>query len=357
MKSRCLLVLTSSLLVVLCAALPSQLAAEDKAADPAVGTCAMDADGTSHITRTVPMPQTISAEAQKYLARVTPSSPNATLEERRASTDKWRKSVEEKAHTLYPVKIEEKVIGGVRTDVLTPREIPAEKRDRVLINVHGGGFVVDAGSLIEGMPIAYLTKTRVVSVYYRMAPEHPFPAAVDDTVAVYRELLKTHKPKKIALYGTSAGAILTAEVAVELNRLGLPLPGALGMFSVTGDLSQSGDTEAFFTLRGLPGEIRPRAPGPRISPYVGSRNPKDPGISPLYADLKGMPPSLFVASTRDFLLSGTAILHRAYLCAGVDAELVVFEALPHGFWNEYDLPESQEALGIMAGFFDRELSH
>jgi acetyl esterase/lipase len=71
--------------------------------------------------------------------------------------------------------------------------------------------------------------------------------------------------------------------------------------------------------------------------------------------LKAFPPALFVTSTRDILLSGTTVLHRTFLRAGVDAELVVFEALPHAFWYDYQLPETREALAIMAQFFDRKL--
>ena len=128
------------------------------------------------------------------------------------------------------------------TRVITPTQIPAGKVDRVLINVHGGGFNSDSGSLTETIPVAFMTQTKVVAVLYRLAPEHPFPASVDDTIAVYRELLKTYKPEKIVLYGTSAGAILTAEVAVRLKQLGLPLPKALGIFSGMGDFSQAGDS-------------------------------------------------------------------------------------------------------------------
>jgi epsilon-lactone hydrolase len=78
----------------------------------------------------------------------------------------------------------------------------------VLVNLHGGGFVGDSGSMLESIPIASLARTKVVTVLYRLAPEHRFPAAVDDVVAVYRELLKTHRPRKMALYRTSAGAVL-----------------------------------------------------------------------------------------------------------------------------------------------------
>jgi monoterpene epsilon-lactone hydrolase len=318
-------------------------------------TCAVDADGTAHVTRVVPVPGTISPEAKKFISWPGPSGPEPSLAEQRARTDAFRKGRAEEARKLYPVNVMEKVIGGVRCDEITPLTIPAEKETRVLINVHGGGFVTDSGSLVEGIPIANLTQTRVVSVYYRLAPEHPFPAAVEDTVAVYKEMLKTYKPQNIGLFGTSAGAILTAEVAVELRREGLPLPAALGVFSGAGDLSQPADSQALYTIWGFGGYLKPPTREPLAKEYVGTSDPKDPVLSPLYADLRGFPPTLFVTSTRDLLLSGTTILDRAFLAAGVDAELVVFEALPHAFWYNYHLPETKEALDLMAKFFDAKL--
>src|SRR5579885_3695747 len=317
----------------------------------------IDSNGTAHITRVVPVPDTVSPEAQKMLARQIPDTPvHESLAERRARTDRWQAAAGKEAQKLYPVKLEEQKIAGVPVRIITPLSIPEDKRNRVLINVHGGGFNSDSGSLTETIPIANLTKTKVVAVLYRLAPEHPFPAAVEDTVAVYRELLKTYKPQNIALYGTSAGAILTAETAVKLKQLALPLPGALGIFSGMGDFSLAGDSQAMYSLRGLQGYLQPPvAGGIHLPEYVGTTNPKDPVLSPLYADLSGMPPTLFVTSGRDLLLSGTTILHRAFLKAGVDAQLVVFEALPHAFWNDVDLPESHEADEIMAHFFDTHL--
>jgi acetyl esterase/lipase len=333
---------------------PLRLTPQDQA-NPQTDTCTVDADGTAHVTRVVPVPQTISPEAQKFIARPVPAGPEPTLAERRAATDKSRTARTEEARKLYPVDIHEETMGGVRCDVIKPLNIPKAKRNRVLINVHGGGFNSDSGSLVEGIPIAYLTGTTVVSVYYRLAPEYPYPAAVDDTVAVFKELLKTYKPARIGLFGTSAGAILTAEVAARLRRDSLPLPGALGIFSGSGDMSRTGDSQALYTVRGFSGNLRPPGKTPRPSPYVGSTDPKDPVLSPIFADLKGFPPTLFVTSTRDLLLSGTTDLHRAFLGAGVDAELVVFEALPHAFWYDYHLPETKEALDIMARFFNEKL--
>jgi acetyl esterase/lipase len=337
-------------------ALAASLSAQSSSVPPH-DSATFDADGTAHITRVVPMPTTISPEARTWLESLNHNNPGPeTLAERRARTDEWRAKDSAEARRLYAVNIEEGTTAGVRTDILTPLSIPEANRNRVLINLHGGGFNSDSGSLIEGVPIANLAKMKVVSIYYRLAPENPFPAAVDDVVAVYKELLKAYKARNIGIYGTSAGAILTAEVTVRLKQLGLPLPGALGIYSALADFSQVGDARQLFTLNGLPGQLQPtdsvHLPDDQ---YVGKTDRKDPVLSPLYADLHGMPPSLLVTSTRDLLLSDTAIFHRALLRAGNDAQLVVFEALPHAFWYHFQLPETREALELMAKFMDEKL--
>ena len=323
---------------------------------PQADSSHIDADGTAHVTRVVPVPLTVSPEAQKSLARVESDAKSTdTLEQRRAHTDAWQKGAGEESLAMYPAKVAEDSIAGVPVRAVTPLTIPDSKKDRVLINVHGGGFNSDSGSLTETVPIANLTGTKVVAVLYRLAPEHPFPAAVDDTVAVYKELLKQYKPKNIGLYGTSAGAILTAEVAVKLRQLGLPLPAALGVFSGLGDFSRLGDSWAIYSLNGFSGHPDAPEKEQHAGEYVGTTDPKDPVLSPVFADVKGFPPTLFITSTRDLLLSGTTILHRVFLQAGVDAELIVFEALPHAFWNNPHLPESKEADGYMAAFFNEKL--
>ncbi len=328
-------------------------------ARPAADSATFDADGTAHITRIIPMPSTISPEAQKWLDSLTHQKYGPeTLAERRANTDKWRVQDSAEARKLFPVTIEEKMIGGVRTDVISPLETPDANLGRVLINLHGGGFNSDSGSLIEGVPISNLAKIQVVSVYYRLAPENPFPAAVDDVVAVYKEMLKDHKPQNIGIFGTSAGAILTGEVAVKLKQSGIPLPGALGLFSTLADFSRPADSQNIFTLNGLPGELSPQDPNkPVTQEYAPQTDPRDPVLSPIFADLHGMPPTLLVTSTRDILISNTSIFHRALLHAGVDAQLVVYEAMPHAFWYHFQLPETRETLDLMAKFFDQKLGH
>jgi epsilon-lactone hydrolase len=319
-----------------------------------------DANGTAHVARVIPMPATISPEAQKWLASLAQSTPGPEdLATRRKRTDEWRARQSAVAKQTFPVNIEETTTAGVRTDIITPLETPASNRDLVLINLHGGGFNSDSGSLIEGDPIANLAKIKVVSVYYRLAPENPFPAAVDDVVAVYKELLKTHKPKNVAIFGTSAGAILTAEVAVKLKQLDLPLPAALGLFSVLADYSRTGDSHQLFTLNGFPGAWKPQDPNAVAGSdeYARDTDRHDPVLSPLFADLKGLPPTLCVTSTRDLLLSQTSIFHMALLHAGVNSQLLVYEALPHAFWYHFELPETRDALQQMSNFFVANIGH
>jgi acetyl esterase/lipase len=314
------------------------------------------ADGTAYVKRVVPVPDTISPEAQHALARRVSDAPAPlTVEENRKNTLVWQTRTSNAARAKYPLKsIENSTIAGVPVLVLTPSTIPADRQKRVLINLHGGGFVVDAGSLTETIPIANLTQTKVIAVLYRLAPEHLYPAALDDAIAVYKEVLKTNKPREIAIYGTSAGAILTAQVAAKLKQLGLPMPGAMGIFSGSGDFSRNGDSRSLYALGGLSGHLDvPRKTGD--SAYLGDQSRTDPIISPMFSDLHGLPPTLFVTSERDALLSGTINLHRAYLRAGVDARLVVFEGLGHAFWNNPEFPESTEANQMMADFFNKNL--
>ena len=329
--------------------------AATQCAPPQSDSSFIDEHGTAHVTRVVPVPDTLSPEAQKVVAAGTPDASNPeSLAQRRAMASAWQVNGGEQMRKTYPVNLAEDKIAGVPVRIVTPLTIPQDKKDRVLINLHGGGFNADWGSEIESIPIANLTQTKVVAVLYSLAPEHPFPAALNESVAVYKELLKTYKPQNIGIYGTSAGAILTGEVAAELRKEGLPLPAALGIFSGSGDLSKIGDSRAMYALRGLSGPLSPPSGKPDTS-YTGNRPLNDPVLSPIYSDLKGFPPTLFLTSGRDLLLSNTVNFHRAFVTAGVNAQLVVFDGLWHAYWNEWTLPESREAHHMMADFFNRNL--
>jgi acetyl esterase/lipase len=178
-------------------ALPLSVAAQTTAANaPQSNASYIDAQGTAHISRVVPVPKTVSPEAQKSLAQPASDAPVAeSLAERRTKTDAWQAKAGEAYRQAYPATITSDTIAGVPVRVITPPVIGNGKNAHVLLNVHGGGFNSDSGSLTETIPIANLTQTKVIAVLYRLAPEHPFPAAVDDTVAVYKELLKSYKPR------------------------------------------------------------------------------------------------------------------------------------------------------------------
>ena len=318
----------------------------------------IDSEGRAHITRIVPVPGDLSRQSRYWLSTIVPDAgPPESLEQRRASTDKWAAGASMEWQALYPAKLTEEKIADVPVRIVVPADMPEANKDKVLLNLHGGGFNSDSGSYTESIPMAGMTKIKCVAVLYRLAPEFPFPAALDDSIAVYKELLKTYKPNHIVIYGTSAGAILTGEVAVKIKQLGLPMPAALGIFSGMGDFARAGDSQAMYALRGLSGHLDPPDDSKvHNGEYVGKIEAKDPVLSPIYADLHGMPPTLFVTSGRDLLLSGTINLHRAFLNAGDDARLIVYDALPHAFWYSTKLPEALEANHAMADFFSKQLA-
>lgn len=349
----------SAVLLCACATLAAQIAPKPTtAADaPNRDTSYIDAHGTAHVTRIVPVPQDLSPQAQKFISRPVPDAgPPQPLAERRRLTDAYTARARVQWTKICPNTIAEETMAGAPVRVVTPADLSAENNTKVLLNLHGGGFNSDSGSYTESIPIASYTKIKVVAVLYRLAPEYPFPAAVDDSIAVYKHLLQTYKPDHIVIYGTSAGAILTGEVAVKIKQLHLPMPAALGIFSGMGDFARAGDSISMYALQGLSGHLDPPQPGAHDPFYVGSTDDKDPVLSPIYADLHGLPPTLFITSGRDLLLSGTSNLHRAFLHAGVDAHLVMFDGLPHAFWYDPDLPESIEANHLMADFFLKHLA-
>ena len=325
---------------------PNRAASED--------TATFDPDGTAHITRVVAMPSTVGRETQWLASLTQKKSGTQTLAERRAATDERRKQDSAEARKVYPVNVEETNLAGVRADIITPLSMREVNRDRVLINLHGGGFNSDSGSLIEGVPISNLAKVKVVSVYYRLAPENPFPAAVDDVVAVYKELLKTYKPHGIGIFDTSAGATLTSEVAVRLKQSGLPLPQPWGCFQSTRTSAGRPIPSSSLLSKDFPADLQPQDPNRAPDDQYAGDN-KDPVLSPLFTDLKGLPPSLLLTSTRNLLLSDTAMFHLALLRAGDDAQLLVFEAWPHAFWYHFELPETREALERIARFFEEKV--
>jgi len=235
-------------------------------APPTDDLTTIDSDGAAHIKRIVPVPKTISAEAFALMVSGKRWTPEPGT--------KQAADFAEKLHATFPAEITETTLAGVACKVVVPKRAAPQKQDRVLICLHGGGFTSDSGSALEGATIAALTGIRVIAVEYRLAPQYPFPAAVDDAVAVYKHSLQEHAPNKIGVYGTSAGAVLSAQMAVESRRLGLPLPAVLGFFSGYVDLARYGDSRFLYGTSGFTNfsAMVPALKGLGMVPYVGDHN-------------------------------------------------------------------------------------
>lgn len=298
---------------------------------------------------TWPLPETLSPEGRAVSTEMAKSPMPASMPPI-ADVRKMMGDVQAvmgvKLQEYYGVTVSTSEIGGVPVRIVLPKGVKELGNGPVLLNLHGGGFAVDSGSLTETIPIAAQTGIPVVAALYRLAPENPYPAAVDDAYAVYRALVRDHKPGRIAVFGTSAGAGLSAQLMARLAGKREAMPAALGFFSGSADLGKKGDSESWV----------PTPSDEYLPKYVGVASPADPMVSPIRGDLSHYPPTLLVSSTRDFLLSPTAIFARALDEQGVDARLVVFDGLPHAFWAYMDIPETHEATALMARFLKSQLT-
>jgi acetyl esterase/lipase len=256
------------------------------------------------------------------------------------------------------VDVEPAEMGGVRVFVLTPRRMPPENRNRVLIHVHGGCYVMGAGEagLSEAAFMAGFGGFRVVSVDYRMPPTAYFPTALDDTMAVWRAMLQDNDPRNMAIFGSSAGGALTLAMVLRAKAEGLPLPAAIAPGTPMSDVTGVGDS--FQTNAFVDNSLV--APGGFCDAatrfYANGHDLRDPLLSPIYGDVSGFPPAILTTGTRDLLLSSTVRMHRRLRKAGVEAVLQVFEGQAHAHYYRDDAaPESREAFSEIATFFDRHL--
>ncbi|GAB2853903.1 alpha/beta hydrolase [Microbacterium insulae] len=255
-----------------------------------------------------------------------------------------------------PVAVEPWIVDGVYTDIFTPDNADA---DRILINLHGGGFQIGARTVgrLESLPIAALSGMRVVSVDYRMAPEHTFPAASEDVLAVYDALLRNYAPGRIGIFGSSAGGTLVSQAVAWFVEQGRPLPGAVAMLCGTGHPWWSGDSghldSKLYGTRGFDPDA-----GWSAVPYMADADPGLSTANPLLWPevLAQFPPSLLVSGSRSYDLSSIIDAHNRLSLAGARSSLHVWDGVGHCFYLRPELPESREVERIVVQFFQRELA-
>ncbi len=329
------------------------------------------ADGTSLAPRGVPAKtlQVPTADVSPGMQKLIAAPLNPAWNDQFSTGVEWRRFADHQAIKVdasipammqrMHVKMTSATIDGVRIHTVTPDMIAPENRNRVLIHVHGGCYVLFPGEAgtTEGIMMAGFGHIKVVSVDYRMPPEAYFPAALDDSMTVYKSLLKTMNPKNIGIFGTSAGGALTLEMVLRAKQLGLPVPGAIAPGTPMSDAIMVGDS--FYTNKLVDNVL--------VSPtgfcqaatvvYAKGHDLKDPLISPVYGDMHGFPPTILTTGTRDLLLSNTVRVHRALHRAGVEADLEVYEGQSHAQYQFDDrVPEAKEAFTEIADFFNQHLA-
>ncbi len=245
-------------------------------------------------------------------------------------------------------------IEGLTFETTERAHVPALRDDVVVLYLHGGGYFFGSPQTHRQLALgmAKHCNAPVYSLDYRLAPEHPFPAALDDAMAACRWLEKTFPQRRIILAGDSAGGGLALNAALEMRDRGLALPAAVITFSPWTDLAVTGPSVeannrkcAMFTAKGVREAARY---------YLGPADPRNPRCSPLYADLRGLPPQLIFASTDEVLRDDSTRFAAAAREQGVEVELHLVRGVPH-IWPIFArlLPEARESLRQVQAFVSR----
>jgi acetyl esterase/lipase len=260
-----------------------------------------------------------------------------TVAERRAASESFA-SPPPPGTTVDPTDA-----GGVPAEWVTAAGVTAS---HVLLYLHGGGYQGGSPAMLRNLVahISAAARCRVLSVDYRLAPEHPFPAAVDDTLAAYRYLLRAGtSPAAIAIGGDSAGGGLTLAAMVALRDAGDPLPAAAVVMSPWTDLALTG--ESVRTRVDVDVMIKPAGARESAETYLAGADPRHPYASPLYAELRGLPPLLIHVGDAEVILDDSTRFATKARAAGVDVTLEVWDEMPH-VWHAFVgvLPESAQAI-------------
>ncbi|MFL1377891.1 alpha/beta hydrolase fold domain-containing protein [Nocardiopsis protaetiae] len=271
-----------------------------------------------------------------------------------AAFEEQERPVQDELIERYSLTVEDRTVGGVPVLVVTPPEIAPGQEGRIALNVHGGGFFLGSARERVGLMLAHELGMPVYSVNYTLSPEAVYPQAVNEVLAVYRELVAEHDPADVIAFGSSSGGNLLASAVLAAAEEGLPMAAALALFTPITDLTGIGDSvEANDRRDGLVANLRIDVPG-RV--YAGDEPLDSPGVSPVYADFPAdFPPTVLTAGTRDMNLSDNVRLSWRLEEAGVENRLLVSEGMWHGHHWEVDLPEAVRTRAAAAGFLREHL--
>jgi acetyl esterase/lipase len=245
--------------------------------------------------------------------------------------------------------VEPREMTGVPVYVGRPRAERLLDERHVVFDIHGGALIFGGGEAsvrFEAAAISLRTGRVTYALDYRVPPDGPFPAALEDCVVVYEALLAEHEAQDIVVSGTSAGGNLAAALLLRAKNEGLPMPAGALLMTPELDLTESGDS--FHTLMGLDTVLRSRLTEMNLY-YAGGADLAHPYLSPLLGDVSGFPPTFLQAGGRDIFLSNAILMHRKLRRAGVRAELHVWEGMPHGGFNGFT-PEDREVSAEMQAF-------
>jgi acetyl esterase/lipase len=311
----------------------------------------------------IPAPRAASPEAQAYLRTPFWAGDRARLDA--DDIEGWAAAVAQVEQLFKPMleamlarsdaDVEKTRMGGVAVYVCSPRDLAAKDQDKAHLYIHGGGWAFSGGEACGGLGAVQARQLgyRTYSVDYRTPPVHRFPAALDDCVAVYRELLKSYRPENIVISGGSAGGNLSAATGLRIRDEGLAWPAAIGLLTPCTDGCLISDTHS--TNDQLDSVLKAAVMAEFWAVYAGGHDRADPYLSPAYGDYsKGFPPTFLQTGTRDLLLSDTVRLHRAMRRGGAEAELHVWEAMPHGGFGGVS-PEDGELTAELKAFFEARL--
>ncbi len=243
-------------------------------------------------------------------------------------------------------------LGGVPTDFFTP----AEAAPGVVLYLHGGGYVIGSRISHGGIAgtIAAASGRRTALPEYRLGPEHPYPAAVDDAVAAYRGLLERHPAEHLAIAGDSAGGGLTVATLLALRDRGLPLPATGVCLSPWVDLRCT--TKSMRTRADVDPICRAEKLRHMADLYLDGTDPTAPLASPALADFTGLPPLLVQVGDAEVLLDDSVAIERRARAAEVDVELEIWDDMVHVFQAFVGLlPEAQRAMDRIGAHLDRHL--